>query len=98
MNVTEAANAVHLGSRDATIVWDVVAANYPDLVAIRVPELDGAVGPGGDRPPFGFSQTSSRRDGSRIMSPQVIAAKCALRESGFTDLEAGRPWTEGKAP
>jgi len=43
-NVADAANAVQLGSRDATIVWDVVALNYPDLVTVRLPELDGAVG------------------------------------------------------
>src|SRR5262249_34698783 len=35
-NVTEAANAVQIGSRQATIVWDVVALNYPDLVVVKV--------------------------------------------------------------
>ena len=44
LNVTDAANAVQLGSTDATIVWDVVAVNYPDLAVVRVPELNGAVG------------------------------------------------------
>ena len=43
-NVSEAANAVQIGSRDATFVWDAVAVNYPDLSVIHLPELAGAIG------------------------------------------------------
>ena len=38
--VNEVANDVKLGSVDAGIVWDTTAAQYPELVAIHVPELD----------------------------------------------------------
>jgi len=38
--VPEVANDVKLGSVDAGIVWDATVAQYPDLEAIRVPELD----------------------------------------------------------
>ncbi|MBY0460046.1 MAG: extracellular solute-binding protein [Gemmataceae bacterium] len=44
--VTEAANAAKLGSVDAAVVWDVVAASpaYKQQVVLNLPELDGAVG------------------------------------------------------
>ena len=42
--MTDAANAVQLGSRDATFVWDAVALNYPDLTTVRLAELEGAIG------------------------------------------------------
>lgn len=42
--VTDAANAVKLGSNDAAIVWDAVAANYPSLAVVNLPELGGAIG------------------------------------------------------
>ena len=38
--VTEAANAVQLGSSDGAIVWDAVAAGYPTLKIVRLPHLD----------------------------------------------------------
>lgn len=38
--VPEVANDVKLGSIDAGIVWDTTLALYPDLEAIRTPELD----------------------------------------------------------
>ena len=38
--VTEAANAVKLGSADGAIVWDAVAAGYPALKVVRLPHLD----------------------------------------------------------
>lgn len=41
--VGEVANDVLLGSVAAGIVWDAVAAQYPDLEIVRFPELDGAV-------------------------------------------------------
>ncbi|MFO0804170.1 MAG: molybdate ABC transporter substrate-binding protein [Gemmataceae bacterium] len=42
--VTDAANAVKLGSNDAAIVWDAVAANDPSLAVVKLPELEDAVG------------------------------------------------------
>ncbi len=38
--VPEVANDIKLGSVDAGIVWDSTAAQYPELEAIRTPELD----------------------------------------------------------
>ncbi len=38
--VNEVANDVKLGSVDVGIVWDATAAQYPELMAIHVPELD----------------------------------------------------------
>jgi molybdenum ABC transporter molybdate-binding protein len=38
--VTEAANAVNLGSADGAIIWDSVAAAYPTLKVARLPHLD----------------------------------------------------------
>lgn len=45
-NVTEAANATKLGSADAAIVWDAVAAApaYRGQVALTLPELEGVTG------------------------------------------------------
>ncbi|MCO6455344.1 MAG: molybdate ABC transporter substrate-binding protein [Pirellulaceae bacterium] len=38
--VNEVANDVQLGSVDAGVVWDSTVAQYPELEAVRVPELD----------------------------------------------------------
>lgn len=38
--VTEAANAVHVGSADAAIVWDATAQTYKDLKVARLPGLE----------------------------------------------------------
>jgi molybdate transport system substrate-binding protein len=38
--VTEAANAVKLGSADGAIIWDATAAQYPTLKVARLPHLD----------------------------------------------------------
>jgi molybdenum ABC transporter molybdate-binding protein len=38
--VTEAANAVKLGSADGAIVWDAVAKAYPTLKVVRLPHLN----------------------------------------------------------
>lgn len=40
--VPEVANDVKLGSVDAGIIWDSTAAQYPELEAVHVPELDAA--------------------------------------------------------
>lgn len=39
--VTDSANAVKLGAIDTAIVWDAVAHQYPDHIALNLPELDG---------------------------------------------------------
>jgi ABC-type molybdate transport system substrate-binding protein len=42
--VTEAANAAKLGSVDAAVVWDAVAAGYPGQTVLAPPELAGVTG------------------------------------------------------
>ena len=39
--VTEAANAVKIGSADGAIIWDAVAVGFPTLKVVRLPHLDG---------------------------------------------------------
>jgi len=41
--VGEVANDIKLGSVDAGILWDAVAAQYPDLETFRIPQLAGGV-------------------------------------------------------
>lgn len=41
--VNDVANDVKLGTVDAGIVWDATVNQYPELAAVRVPELQGAV-------------------------------------------------------
>ena len=86
--VTEAANAVKLGGNDAAIVWDAVAANYPDLVVVRLPELDGATGR------VELALLKSARDSAaakRFMSYVAASDKglSQFRKAGFTDTEPG---------
>ena len=38
--VTEAANAVKLGSADGAIIWDATARQYPTLKVVRLPHLE----------------------------------------------------------
>lgn len=41
-SVTDVANDVRLGAVDAAVVWDNVAAHYPNLAALHFPEFDEA--------------------------------------------------------
>jgi molybdate transport system substrate-binding protein len=83
--VTDAANAVKLGSNDAAIVWDAVAANYPSLTVVKLPELDGAIAnveiallkTCGDVP-------AAKRFVNFVKSPEQ--GQKAFRAAGFTDL------------
>ncbi len=42
--VNDTANDVKLGSVDASIIWDATASQYPQIEAIRAPELDKGTG------------------------------------------------------
>lgn len=89
--VTEAANAVQLGANDAAIVWDAVAANYPDLAVVRLPELDGATG----RVQLAVLKSSRDPAAARRFARYVAASDrglSLLRKAGFTDTEPGVPW------
>lgn len=89
--VTEAANAVQLGGNDAAIVWDAVAANYPELVVVRLSELDGAVG----RVEVAVLTTSTDPEAARRFARFLAASDRGmshLRKAGFSDLEPGPKW------
>jgi molybdate transport system substrate-binding protein len=89
--VTEAANAVKLGSNDAAIVWDAVAANYPDLVVVRLSELDAATG----RVELAVLTTARHPAAARSFARYLAASDRGmsyLRVAGFTDLQPGPAW------
>lgn len=91
--VTESANAVKLGSNDAAIVWDAVAAGYPDLAVVRLPELDGAVG----RVELAVLKSAPDPAAARRFARYVTASdrgQVRFRRIGFSDLEPGRPWSD----
>jgi molybdate transport system substrate-binding protein len=89
--VTDAANAVLAGSNDAAIVWDAVAANYPLLAIVRLPELEGAAG----RVDIAVLESSPDREAAYRFVRYVRASdrgQKAFRAAGFTDLEPGEGW------
>jgi molybdate transport system substrate-binding protein len=97
-NVTESANAVSLGSRDATVVWDAVAVNYPQLAVVHVPELDGATG----RVELAVLKTAPDPAAARRFARYAAASDRGLshfKRAGFAGVESGAPWAEaGGAP
>lgn len=89
--VTDAANAVLAGSNDAAIVWDAVAANYPTLTVVKMPELQGATG----RVELAVLKSASDREAAYRFARYVRASdrgQQAFRTAGFTDLEPGLAW------
>jgi molybdate transport system substrate-binding protein len=91
--VTEAANAVKVGSNGAAIVWDAVAANYPDLTVVRLPELDGATG----RVELAVLRSAPVSPAAHHFARYVAASDRGLshfRTAGFTDLEPGPAWAD----
>jgi molybdate transport system substrate-binding protein len=90
-NVTDAANAVQLGSRDATFVWDVVALKYPDLAMFRLPELAGAEG----RVELALLNGSPNPDAAARFARYTSASDRGLRyfrKEGFQQVVEGKPW------
>jgi molybdate transport system substrate-binding protein len=91
--VTDSANATQLGSVDAAIVWDVVAANYPDLTVVHVAELDGAVG----RVELAVLAAAPDPAGARRLACYTAASDrglAQLRQAGFLDVASGSPWAK----
>jgi molybdate transport system substrate-binding protein len=91
LNVTDAANAVALGNRDATFVWDAVAANYPELTTVRLPELADALG----RVEMAVLVRSPNTAGGIKFARFVTASDRGvvhLRKAGFAEVEASSPW------
>jgi molybdate transport system substrate-binding protein len=94
-NVSYAANAVELGSRDATFVWDVVALNFPNLTTSRIAELEGAIG----RVELAVMRGSPNPDAAARFARYVASSDRGLsflRKSGFTHVADGSPWPGGK--
>ena len=90
-NVTDAANAVQLGSRDATFVWDAVALNYPDLPTVRLAELEGAIG----RVELAVLRGSPNPDAAARFARYVGSSDRGLSflsKAGFKDVSDGEPW------
>jgi molybdenum ABC transporter molybdate-binding protein len=91
--VTEAGNAVQVGSNDAAVVWDAVAANYADLAVVRLPELDGATG----RVELAVLHSAPVPPAAHQFARYVVAPDRGMphfRKAGFTDLEPGEPWAD----
>lgn len=85
--VTDAANAVLLGSCDAAIVWDAVTANYPTLAVVKLPELEGAVG----KVEVALLKSSTDPEAAKRFAQFIRApnrGQKAFRAAGFTDLIA----------
>lgn len=85
-NVTDAANAVQLGSLDTAIVWDAVAVNYPELAVVHTAELEGAIG----RVVLAVLASSPDSLGARQLARYIATSDKGLsqfRKAGFTDVE-----------
>ena len=91
--VTEAANASKVGSVDAAIVWDAVAANYPDQTVLRMPELDGVTA----RVEVAVLKQSANPTAALHFARYLTAADRGLahfRTAGFHILEPADTWAE----
>jgi molybdenum ABC transporter molybdate-binding protein len=87
--VSEAANAVKLGTVDAAVVWDTVAFQYPELKSVRLPELDAVTA----KVRVAVLTTSTRpADAQRFVRHLADPEKGlpVLRKHGF-DTEAAAP-------
>ncbi|HXD88778.1 MAG TPA: extracellular solute-binding protein [Urbifossiella sp.] len=82
--VTDAANAVLVGSNDAAIIWDAAAVNYPKLAVVHLPELEGAIG----KVELAVLRSANRNGAMRLVrfvrSPEHGAP--AFRAAGFTNF------------
>lgn len=88
--VAEAAGHVGVGT-DAAVVWDVVAAQHPNLAVVRLPELDGAVG----RVELAVLRSAPDPEAVRHFVRYVRAAdrgQVHFRAAGFADLEPAPAW------
>ncbi|MEX0704823.1 MAG: molybdate ABC transporter substrate-binding protein [Planctomycetales bacterium] len=90
--VNDIANAVKIGSVDAGVVWDTTVAQYPELEAIRTPELDA----GTARIEISVL-TSSERPTAALRFARYLTARDkgleVFREKHFETVE-GDQWVE----
>ena len=90
--VTDLANDVRLGAVDAAVVWDNVAAQYPDLDAIHVPAFDAAV----EQITVALLNSSHDPKAARRFIRYLTASDRGLRifaEAGY-DAVDGAKWIE----
>lgn len=90
-NVTEAANAVKLGSVQAALVWDAITINYPEQDVVKIPELweiTGRVGIG--------VLTSSEIPAAALRFARYVTAPGKglkhFQANGFPDVIPGDEW------
>jgi molybdenum ABC transporter molybdate-binding protein len=86
INVTEAANAAKIGSVDAAIVWDAVAAGYKEQTVLALPEFDGVTA----RVELAILNQSSDPAAARRFAEYVAAADHGLKQfraAGFKVIE-----------
>jgi molybdate transport system substrate-binding protein len=94
--VTEAANAVKLGSADGAIIWDSVAAAFPGLKVARLPHLDRVTA----NVTAGVCRDAEARAEARVFAEYLAGPgqKC-FREAGYAPpREAPRPKAQGARP
>jgi molybdenum ABC transporter molybdate-binding protein len=90
--VPEVANDVKVGSVDAGIIWDAVCNQYPDLEAVRTPELDA----GASNITVGVITTSKHPTASLRFARYLAAADRGLRTFkalGYEPIE-GDAWAD----
>ena len=90
--VNEVANAVKIGSVDAGIIWDAIVAQYPDLEAVRLPELDA----GAARVTVGILTSSERPTDALRFARFFTASDKGLKifkQQGFEAVD-GDVWQE----
>jgi molybdenum ABC transporter molybdate-binding protein len=86
--ITEVANAVRLGSVDAGIVWDAVAAQYPDLTVVRLPELAPVTARVQLAVVKDSKQPTRALEFARYLAARDKGLAC-FRQHGFADVESG---------
>jgi molybdenum ABC transporter molybdate-binding protein len=90
--VPEVANDVKLGSVDVGIIWDSTVAQYPELEAVRVPELD----PGTAEITIGVL-ASAKNPTAALRLARYMAARdrglLVFRDTGYEPVD-GDVWAE----
>ena len=90
--VPEVANSVKLGSVDAGIVWDTTLALYPELEAVRTPELESGAGE------IAIGVLTSAADPTKALRfARYLTARdkglATFQKNGFQTVD-GDKWTE----
>ncbi|MBL9172859.1 MAG: molybdate ABC transporter substrate-binding protein [Verrucomicrobiales bacterium] len=90
--VNDVANDVKLGTVDAGIVWDATVNQYPELAAVSVPELQGAVAEVGVGVLSFSEQPAAALRFARFLGSREFGLP-VFQKSGFV-AATGDSWTE----